>query len=120
MSRMSDNDECRSRDFGDSSQLTNWILFSGATCHMTPQVYNCIPVLLDYTDKHIEVADGNHVTGKQRGEVRIKICDDNRDNFIATLHNALLAPDLCGSSFSIITLMNSEHTCLLQKGFCTV
>ena len=40
------------------------------------------------------------------------MCDDNRYPFIATLHTVLLAP--------IITLMNPEHTCLFQKGFCTV
>ena len=34
MARMSDNDESPSRYFGDSFQLTNWILYSGATCHM--------------------------------------------------------------------------------------
>ena len=38
MACMSDNDESPSIDSGDSSQLTNWILYSGATCHMTPQV----------------------------------------------------------------------------------
>ena len=36
MSRMSDNKKCSSRDFSDSSQLTIWILDSGAICHMTP------------------------------------------------------------------------------------
>ena len=38
MARMSGNDECTSGNFGDSSQLTNWILDSGATCHMAPEV----------------------------------------------------------------------------------
>ena len=38
MARMSDNKESPGRYFGDSSQLTNWILDSVATCHMTPQV----------------------------------------------------------------------------------
>ena len=38
MARISGNDECRSEKFGDSSQLTNWILDSRATCHMTPKV----------------------------------------------------------------------------------
>ena len=66
MAHMSDNDESPSRDFGDSSQLTNWILYSGETCHMTPQALDFIPVSLEYTDKHIEVADGHHVTAKQK------------------------------------------------------
>ena len=36
MERMSSDDKRKSKDYGDSSQLTNWILDSGATCHMTP------------------------------------------------------------------------------------
>ena len=46
--------------------------------------------------------------------------DDNGNFFIAMLYNLLLAPDLCGRLFSIITLMNAGHTCLFHKGFCTV
>ena len=38
MAGMSVNDKSYSRDSGDSSQLTNWILDSGTMCHMTPQV----------------------------------------------------------------------------------
>ena len=45
------------------------------------------------------------------------MCDDHGKNFIATLHNILLAPDLCDRLFQIITLMNSGHTCLFHKGF---
>ena len=48
------------------------------------------------------------------------MCDDNGDNFIATLHNVILAPDLCGRLFSNITLMNLGHTCLFHIEFCTV
>ena len=38
LARMSGNDECTSGIYGDSSQLTNWILDSGETCHMTLDV----------------------------------------------------------------------------------
>ena len=64
--------------------------------------------------------DGHHVTSKQKGQARIKICDDNGDAFIATLHNVILAPDLCNRLFSIITLINSGHNCLFHKYFFTV
>ena len=57
MARISDNDECSNRDFGDSLQLTNWILNSVETCHMTPQVSYFIPGLLEDTYKHIEFAN---------------------------------------------------------------
>ena len=106
MARMSGNDECPTGDFGDSSQFTNWILDYGAMYHMTPEVSDFIPVSLENTDKHIEVADGHHVTDKQKGQVRIKICHNHGDPFIATLHNVLLALDLCNKLFSIVMLMN--------------
>ena len=48
------------------------------------------------------------------------MCNNNRDPFIATLHNVLLAPYLCDRLFPIVTLMNFGHTCLFQKGFCTL
>ena len=66
MAPMYSNDEYPSGDFGDSYQLTNWILDSGSMCHMTPEVSDFIPGLLEDTDKHIEVADGHQVTAKKR------------------------------------------------------
>ena len=120
MAHMSGNEKCPSGNFGDSSQLTNWVLYCGVTCLMTPEVSDFIPGSLEDTDKHIEVADGHHATAKQKVQVRIQMCDNNGDPFIATLHNVILAPDLCGRLFSIITLMNSGHNCLFHKGFFTV
>ena len=117
---MSDNDKILSKYFGDSSQLTNWILDSGATRHMIPQVLYCIPVSLEYTEKHIEVTDGHHVTAGGKGQVRIKMGDNNGNILIVTLYNVLLAPYLCDRLFSIITLMNLGHTCLFHKGFFKV
>ena len=61
---------------------------------MTPHVSYLIPSSLEDRDKYIEVTDGHHVTEKQKVQVQIKIYDDNGDNFIATLHNVLMAPDL--------------------------
>ena len=87
---------------------------------MTSEVSYFIPGFLEDTDKDIEVADEHHVTAKQKGQVRIKMCDNNGDNFIIKLHNVLLAPYLCDRLFSIIKLMNSGHTCLFHKGFNTV
>ena len=87
---------------------------------MVPEVTDFIPESLEDTDKFIEVADGHHVTAKQKGSVLIKMCDDNGKKFVATLYNVLLAPDLCDRLFSTITLMSAGHTCLFHKGFCTV
>ena len=62
MAHMSSNEECSSENYGDSSLLTNQILDSGETCHMTPEVSHFIPALLKYTDKYIEAADGHYTT----------------------------------------------------------
>ena len=62
---------------------------------MTSEVSNFIPGSLEDMDKYIEAADGHHVTAKQKGQERIKMCDYHGDPLIAMLHNVLLAPDLC-------------------------
>ena len=53
MARMSNDDKRENKYYGDSSQLTNWVLDSGATCHMTPEVTDIIPGALEDTDKFI-------------------------------------------------------------------
>ena len=87
---------------------------------MTPEVTDFIPGSLEDTDKFIEVADGHHVTAKQKVSVCIQMFDDNGKTFVATLYNVLLAPDLCDRLFSIITLMHAGNMCLFHKGFCTM
>ena len=67
MAQMSSNEKCSSENYGDSLQLTNWILDSGATCHMTPKVLDFILESLEDTDKYIEVGDRHHVTAIQKG-----------------------------------------------------
>ena len=57
---------------------------------------------------------------KKTGQVQIEIRGDNGKTIVATLYNVLLAPELCDRLFSIIKLINLGHTCLFNKGFCTV
>ena len=66
MACMSGNDKSSSGYFGDISQLTNWILDSGATCHMSPKVSDFIPDLLEDTDKYIEFMDEHYAMAKQK------------------------------------------------------
>ena len=95
MARKSTNTKSSRSNYGDSSQLNNWILDSGATCNMTPDISNFILGLLAETDKYIEVVDGHFIAAEKIVEVRIKMRDDNGKTFIATLYNMLLEPDLC-------------------------
>ena len=61
--------------------------------------FRFIPCSLEDKDKHTEVADEHHVTAEQKGQVQIKMGDNNGDPLIATLHNVLLSPDLCNRLF---------------------
>ena len=115
---MSSNTEIPRRYFEDILILTNCILGLGATCHMTPDISDFIPVSLVETYKYINVADGYSFAAKQIGSVQIKMHDINGKPFISTLYNVLLAPDLCNRLFFIITLVNSVHICLFHKRFC--
>ena len=70
---MSSNEEHSSEKYGDSSQLTNWILYSGATFHMTREVSDFIPGTLEDTDKYIEVADGHYVKAKKSSSMNTNV-----------------------------------------------
>ena len=50
---LSSDDERKSVKYGDSSQLTNWILDLGEMCHITPEVSDFIPVSLEDMLIHI-------------------------------------------------------------------
>ena len=71
MAQMSGNNKMYSRYFGDSYQYTNWILDSGATCHMTPKALDFILGSLKDIDKCIEFSDGNCIMENQKGLVQI-------------------------------------------------
>ena len=64
MAYISNNDKSPGIYLGDILQLTNWVLDSGSTCHITPQVSDFIQGFLEDKDKHIEVAYEHHVMAK--------------------------------------------------------
>ena len=47
-------------------------------CHIKLEVSDFIQGKLEDPDKHIEFAEGHHVTAKQKGQVQIKMCNDNK------------------------------------------
>ena len=65
MACMYTNAESTGIGYGVSSQLTNWILDSCATCHTTPEISDFMAGSLAETDKYIKVVDGNFVTAKK-------------------------------------------------------
>ena len=70
LARMSVNDQYPSVNFGDSLQLTNYILYSGATCHMTLQFSNFIPISLEETDNILKLR--TDITSHGNNKVKFK------------------------------------------------
>ena len=66
MAPMSSNAEIHIRYFEYSLQLSNWIIDSGATCHIKSEMSYFILGSLVETDKYIEVADENFVTAEKQ------------------------------------------------------
>ena len=99
MARMSGNENFSSIYFGDSSQLNSLVLDSGEKCYMTTQIFDLIPGSLEDTDNYIGVAGGHYLTAKQKGKVRIRMCEENRYPLISTLKSVLLSLDLCNRLF---------------------
>ena len=64
MLQIPSNIESPKRNYGDSSQLKNWILDLGLTCHMTPDISDFVQVSLVEMEKYLEVAAGNYTTSK--------------------------------------------------------
>ena len=67
---MYSNAEGPGRYFGDSLQLSNWIIDSGATFNVKPEISDFILGSLAETYKCIEVADGNFVTAKKQEKLK--------------------------------------------------
>ena len=67
-------------------KLTNWILDSGETCHITPDISGFIPVSFLETDIYIEVADRNFITAKKIGQFQIRMHNNNGKPFISALY----------------------------------
>ena len=67
---MSGNGECPSGNFGDSLQLTNWILDYVATCHMTPEVSYFIPGSLEDMDSILKLR--TDITSQQKKKAEHK------------------------------------------------
>ena len=87
---------------------------------MTPQASYFIPGSLEDTKEYIEVSDGHHIMAKQNRQVQIKVCNNNGETFIATLHNVSLEQDIWDRLCSIIQSINLGHTWLFHKEFCMV
>ena len=64
------NAEGHIRYFGDSLKMSNCIIYSGETCHITSDISYFILVSLVKTDKYIEVKDEHFFTAEKQDKFK--------------------------------------------------
>ena len=67
---MSSDDQRKSVKYGDILKLTNWVLDSGATCHMTSEVSDFILGTLEDTDNTLKLQ--TEITSRRNKKVKYK------------------------------------------------
>ena len=94
-----------------------WILDSGATCHMCNKesLFTCMKSLSSPVS--VTLGDGHHLQATGRGNVRLKMNLPVKKVETQTLHNVLLVPDLAYNLLSITAASErGKVTTFTEKG----
>ena len=99
---------------GKPCLLSNWLMDSGATSHMTPRLADLEDVE-EGLNLGIEVADGHIIHCTKSGKVRINMIDDNGNPLDAFLVDTLYVPGLNRRLFSITKFASLGHAASIQR-----
>ena len=95
--------------------LHNWVMDSGATCHMTPYKSDFQQGSETQEDKAVEVADGFTVPSTLSGTVIIHVTSDQGDPIHIRIQGVLHVPELSRRLFSLMALIQDGHDVTLSK-----
>ena len=82
--------------------LYNWVMDSGATCHMTPHESDFLPETVRSANKVVEVADGHTVPATLCGTVLVITSTDLGQKINLRIEDVLLVPNLERRLFSLM------------------
>lgn len=119
--------KCRSGDTGamlvaltlGDTEITkgDWIIDSGASCHMTNQIHTGI--MVDNNIPDIFVADGKNIAVAGVGDIKVNLqVHKNIVNF--TLGRVLYVPDLCSNLLSVSAIIKSGKPVVFENGMCYI
>ena len=96
----------------------NWVIDSGATCHMTPYESDFLHETARSIDKVVEVADGHTVPATLCGTVLIYTMTDLGQKNNLCIEDVLFVRHLERRLFSLMSLIEENHDIHLsqQKG----
>ena len=98
-----------------ANNLENWVMDSGATCHMTQYKDDFMPGSEKPETKSVEVADGFAVSAPSSGTVIIDVVTDQNDDIKIRIHNVLYVPGLAQRLFSLMSLIEEGHNLTLSN-----
>jgi hypothetical protein len=94
---------------GSPSDLTNWLVDTGATSHMPPSLTD-----LTYVENgpylSVEVYDGPTVPCKGKCIATLNITDDDGDSITLVLQNVIYAPGLTRGLFSVVQFTSKYNS----------
>ena len=97
------------------NDLYNWVMDSGCTCHMTPHRSDFIKGSEIQVDRVIEVADGFTVPATVSGSIRLHVTNDDGEDINLRLEGVLHVSELSRRLFSLMALIEQDHTVNLSK-----
>ena len=95
--------------------LNNWVMDSGATCHMTPYKNDFVNDSKNSEDKVVEVVDGYTVPAKSSGTIIIKTTSNQGDSINLRIKGVLHVPHLSRRLFSLMSIIKEGHDVTLSK-----
>ena len=107
-------------DLGSPSDLSNWLIDTGATAHMTPCLNDLVNVEKG-PDVSIEVADGTTVPCQGKGTGIINTNDDDGHPIRLKLPTVLYVPGLTKRLFSVYQFTkNITNSARIHRQFITL
>ena len=95
--------------------LSNWVMDSGCTCHMTPFKSDFLHHTLVHENKIVEVADGNSIPATLSGTINLHVYTAKHEKLLLTLQNVLFVPTLSRRLFSLMSLIEQGHDVRLSR-----
>ena len=100
--------------------INNWLIDSGASKHMTPNLNDFDCDSLEPTGKIVTIADGTELQCHRFGKVTLRMHSDFGQEFYAKLQDVLYVPGLARRLFSVPAFTKQKHSITFSSNSATL
>lgn len=105
--------------FGVGGNSTNWVLDSGATCHISTHIEDFI--LLDSSaTEEVTVASGETIKSSGKGSCKIKLINRNGDEKLVDVNDVLFIPSFHGNLLSVDRILKNGNRVIFSESGCSI